>query len=156
MTQMIHQTIRALRRDDLEAAAALIAAVDLFPPEILPDMAEPGLSGAAADLWLFDEGGPALAYAAPERLTDGTWNLLALAVAPALQGQGRGRALVDRVVDALRAQGARLLLVETAGGADYAGTRAFYQRIGFRREGRIRDYYAPGEDKVIYSRVLRS
>jgi GNAT superfamily N-acetyltransferase len=124
-------TIRALRRGDLAAAAGIIAAVGLFPPEMLADLAEPGLSGAAPDLWLFAEGGAGLAYAVPERLTDGTWNLLALAVAPERQGQGLGHALVAAVEAAAKAKGGRLLLVETSGTAGFSGTWAFYGKLGF-------------------------
>lgn len=147
-------SIRALRREDLAAAQAVIAAVDLFPPEMLPDMAEPGLSGAAPDLWLIAGDGAGLAFAVPERLTDGTWNLLALAVRPERQGQGLGRSLVTAAETALRARGGRLLLVETSGHPGFAGTRAFYRRLGFRREARIREFYAAGDDKVIYTRSL--
>jgi ribosomal protein S18 acetylase RimI-like enzyme len=152
MTQNLN--IRAMTHDDLAAAGAVIAAVDLFPPDLLPEMAAPGLSGSAPELWLIAEGGEGLAYAVPERLTDGTWNLLALAVLPALQGQGLGRALVAAVEAEVRSRGGRLLLVETSGTEGFSGTRAFYRRLGFHREAQIRDYYAAGDDKVIYTRPL--
>jgi ribosomal protein S18 acetylase RimI-like enzyme len=152
MTQNLN--IRAMTHDDLAAAGAVIAAVDLFPPDLLPEMAAPGLSGSAPELWLIAEGGEGLAYAVPERLTDGTWNLLALAVLPALQGQGLGRALVAAVEAEVRSRGGRLLLVETSGTEGFSGTRAFYLRLGFHREAQIRDYYAAGDDKVIYTRPL--
>lgn len=145
--------IRSLRREDLARAQALIAAVDLFPPEMLPDMAAPFLAGAA-ELWLVAADGAGLAYAAPERLTEGTWNLLLLAVDPALQRRGLGRALVAAVESALTAVSVRLLLVETSGVADFAGQRRFYRRLGFRQEARIRDYYQLGDDKVIFAKTL--
>lgn len=146
--------IRPMRRDDLQDAKALIAALDLFPPDLLPEMAAPALSGASADLWWIDDGGRGLAYAAPERMTEGTWNLLLLAVDPAVQGQGLGRALVTAVETNLRRMNVRLLIVETSGTAAFAGARKFYQRLGFRREARIRDYYQPADDKVIFARAL--
>jgi ribosomal protein S18 acetylase RimI-like enzyme len=146
--------IRPLRRDDLPAAQALIAAVDLFPAELLPKMAAPGLSGAAADLWWIANDGQGLAYAAPERLTDGTWTLLLLAVDPGVQRTGLGRELVAAVEAALRAAGGRPLIVETSGVSGFAGTRRFYQKLGFRREARIRDYYGENEDKVTFTRAL--
>ena len=151
---MTNDTIRPLRREDLAAAQAVIAAVDLFPPEMLPEMAAPYLQGAD-ELWLIAEGGAGLAYAAPERLTDGTWNLLMLAVDPACQKQGLGRRLVAAVEAALRDREARLLLVETSGVPDFAGQRRFYARLGFRREARIRDYYQAGDDKVIFAKPLQ-
>jgi ribosomal protein S18 acetylase RimI-like enzyme len=70
-------------------------------------------------------GGRGLAYAAPERLTDGTWNLLLLAVDPASQRRGLGRALVTAVVEALGKAGGRLLIIETSGTAEFAGTQLF-------------------------------
>lgn len=150
---MSNDTIRPLRRDDLSAARTLIAAVDLFPPEMLPEMAAPFLEGAD-ELWLVVVGGAGLAYAAPERLTDGTWNLLLLAVDPARQGQGLGRRLVLAVEAALGEKGARLLLVETSGVPEFAGQRRFYRKLGFRREARIRDYYQAGDDKVVFVKPL--
>ena len=150
---MTDETIRPLRRDDLAAAEALIGAVDLFPPEMLAEMATPYLEGAD-EVWLVEEGGAGLAFAAPERLTDGTWNLLLLAVDPVRQKQGLGRRLVAAVEAVLREKGARLLLVETSGVPGFAGQRRFYRKLGFRREARIRDYYQAGDDKVIFAKPL--
>jgi ribosomal protein S18 acetylase RimI-like enzyme len=151
---MTEDTIRPLQWDDLVAARRLIAAVDLFPDEMLPEMAAAWLEGREAALWLIAGQGAALAYAAPERLTDGTWNLLLLAVDPTRQGQGLGRRLVAEVEQTLRKGGARLLLVETSGVADFEGQRRFYTRLGFHSEGRIRDYYQDGDDKVIFAKPL--
>lgn len=152
---MTTSDIRPLRRDDLPRAQALIGAVDLFLPDLLPGMAEPALSGATDELWLIGDAGVGLAYAAPEPLTDGTWNMLALAVDPGAQGRGLGRALVGAVVAELVARGGRLLLVDTSGTEGFAGTRAFYRRLGFRQEARIRDYYQAGDDKVTFVLPLR-
>lgn len=151
---MTDDTIRPLRRDDLADAQRLIAAVDLFPAEMLPGMAAPWLNGQEDALWLITGDGGGLAYAAPERLTDGTWNLLLLAVDPARQRQGQGRRLVFAVEALLRGRGARLLLVETSGVPTFAGQRRFYTRLGFRREARIRDFYQAGDDKIILAKPL--
>lgn len=75
---MADHIIRPLRRDDLAAARSLIAAVDLFPAKMLTGMATPWLDGQEEAIWLVANTGAGLAYAAPERLTDGTWNLLLL------------------------------------------------------------------------------
>jgi GNAT superfamily N-acetyltransferase len=147
--------IRPLRRDDLSAAHALIGALDLFPPDLLPEMAEPALSGASADIWWFSDDGKGLAYAAPERMTEGTWNVLLLAVHPTVQRQGLGRAMVGAVEGELMRRSGRLLLVETSGASSFLGARRFYRSVGFVREGRIREFYQAGEDKVIYARSLR-
>jgi ribosomal protein S18 acetylase RimI-like enzyme len=86
--------------------------------------------------------------------TVGTYDLYWIAVDPATQGQGVGRALMAEVERRLAAEGARLLLVETAGKASYAATRAFYDRCGYTLVARVPDFYAPGDDKLIYCRRL--
>ena len=150
---MTDDIIRPLRRVDLPPAQALIAAVGLFPPEMLPEMVAPFLEDSDV-LWLIAGDCAAIAHAAPEQLTDGTWNLLLLAVDPARQRLGLGRRLVAAVEATLLAKGALLLLVETSGQPDFAGQRRFYRKLGFRREARIRDYYQVGDDKVIFAKAL--
>jgi ribosomal protein S18 acetylase RimI-like enzyme len=147
-------TIRPFGREDLSAAERLIDATGLFPANLLAEMAEPGLSGESEEFWLVAGQVSGLAYVAPERMTEGTWNLLLLAVSPESQRLGLGRALVGAVCDRLRSTGARLLLVETSGLPEFAGARTFYTASGFRREARIRDYYRQGEDKVVFSMSL--
>ncbi|WP_416349225.1 GNAT family N-acetyltransferase [Leptolyngbya sp. CCNP1308] len=95
--------------------------------------------------WLTDDDGPVgFAYCEPKRLADSTWNLQLIAVHPDCQGQGRGTQLLHAVEQALKQRGCRLLLVETSGLPELAGTRAFYEACGFEAEARIRDFYAQG------------
>ena len=56
-------------------------------------------------------------------------------------GLGLGTLLVDEMERRLAGQ-ARLVVVETAGRADYAPTRAFYEARGYRAVGLIPDFYA--------------
>ncbi len=112
-------------------------------------------AGNSAPFWLTDEDQNEIvgaAYCAPEAMTNGTWNLLFIAIHPEHQGQGRGKALMQVVEQRLIAQGDRLLLVETL--ASFKDTRAFYQRCGYEEEACIRDYYDAGQDKVIYRKQL--
>jgi len=44
--------------------------------------------------------------------------------------------------------------VETSSRAEYAPTRGFYERRGFRRAAVLPEYYAPGDDLVIYLKDL--
>ena len=36
----------------------------------------------------------------------------------------------------------------------YLPTRGFYLRCGYRQEALLKDFYAPGDDKVIYIKLL--
>ena len=95
-----------------------------------------------------------VAYFQPVAATDGTWTLLMIAVRAEQQGQGRGSVLLSEVENQLRRQQQRLLLVETSGVPDFALTRAFYDKAGYGVEARVRDYYAAGDDMVLYRKAL--
>jgi GNAT superfamily N-acetyltransferase len=85
--------------------------------------------------------------------TLGTFDLYWMAVDPRHQGWGIGTALVEAMERRL-AGVARLIVVETAGREDYKPTRAFYQARGYRAVSRIPDFYAPGDDQVVYVKVM--
>ena len=87
-------------------------------------------------------------------LTQGTYDLYWIAVDPKLHGAGVGRALMRATEDAVRAEGGRLLLIETASKPSYDKTRAFYLAWGCSEVARVPDFYAIGDDKVIYARTL--
>jgi ribosomal protein S18 acetylase RimI-like enzyme len=90
----------------------------------------------------------------PTPCTLGTYDLYWMAVHPEAQGNGIGRALLDEMERRL-AGVARLIVIETAGRADYAGTRAFYQARGYSPVSVIPDFYAPGDDQVVFVKKVR-
>jgi len=77
-----------------------------------------------------------------------------LAVDPAAQGKGIGTTLVRAVERELRDRGARMLLVETSSRPDYSNTRAFYAHCGYTEAARIRDFYAPADDRIMLTTRL--
>ncbi|MBW4518718.1 MAG: GNAT family N-acetyltransferase [Scytolyngbya sp. HA4215-MV1] len=93
-----------------------------------------------------------VAYCEPERMTDQTWNLQLIAIHPNHQGQGHGGKLLRHVEEMLKAHGGRMLLVETLASFDLA--QAFYKKYGYEEEARIRDFYAAGDDKIVFRKVL--
>lgn len=89
----------------------------------------------------------------PTPCTLGTYDLYWMAVDPPWQRAGIGSALLGEMERRLRGH-ARLVVVETAGRADYGPTRRFYESRGYARAGRIPEFYAPGDDLVVYTKVL--
>jgi ribosomal protein S18 acetylase RimI-like enzyme len=87
----------------------------------------------------------------PTPCTVGTYDLYWMAVDPALQGSGVGTALLVEMERRLYGV-ARLIVVETAGRPDYAATRRFYEARGYRAAARIPDFYAPGDDQVVFAK----
>lgn len=88
-------------------------------------------------------------------MTDGVFDLYWIAVDPELHGSGVGRKLMDATENAIRALGGRMVVIETASKPSYDKTRAFYLAYGCREVARIPDFYAVGDDKVVYARTLR-
>ena len=153
--------IRLTTPDDTTALIALVEATDLFEPnqnDDLAQMLDQYFRGETEnqDLWFTDdENGPVgVAYVAPERMTDGTWNLYLIAVHPERQRQGRGKALLRYVEQILAERGERILLVETSGLENFEYVRAFYRQSGYEEEARIREFYKAGDDKIVFRKAL--
>ncbi len=150
--------IRPTTAKDTAAILALANAAIGFEPDEQAELSatlDQYLAGSSAAFWLTDEDQGEIvgaAYCAPEAMTNGTWNLLFIAIHPGHQDKGRGKALMKFVEQRLTAQGDRLLLVETL--ASFEDTRAFYRHCNYEEEARIRDYYDAGQDKVIYRKQL--
>ena len=49
---------------------------------------------------------------------------------------------------------ARLIAVDTSGRPDYTPTRDFYLARGYLAVARVPDFYAPGDDQVIFTKLL--
>ena len=103
------------------------------------------------------EEGNVLGYACygPRALTDSTYDLYWIAADRNVKRRGVGRALMEQSEKDVAALGGRLLVVETSGKAEYAPTRAFYEGIGYNKAAVITDFYADGDDLVVYSKKLR-
>ncbi|MEO0341559.1 MAG: GNAT family N-acetyltransferase [Bacteroidota bacterium] len=146
-------------RADIPAIQSLLATIELFPPEILESQMNDYLNNAESQhIWnVFKnrEGEvQGFCYCIPEPLTDRTFNLLAIGVLKSRQGKGVGRQLMKRVEAQLKEEGNRLLIVDTSGTEAFQKTRKFYLSLGYKQEAIIRDYWAEGDDKVVFWKKL--
>lgn len=150
--------IRATNAGDIPGLTTVLDETGLFPGEMLPELVGDFLSGnGEGHIWLSCETrGDAVGfcYAAPEALAEGTWNMLAIAVLPGAQGNGSGAALVAELESQLRSLGQRVLIADTSGTAEYRQTRRFYRKNGYTEEARIREFWGPGDDKVVFWKSL--
>ena len=88
--------------------------------------------------------------------TDRTYDLYWIAVHPAAQGSGCGTILLNEVERRLKGLNARMVVVETSSRSDYRDTRGFYLRRGYVEAARARDFYAPADDRITYTKRLQS
>ncbi len=153
----ISDKIRPIKPEDIPALKTVIDANELFPSDMLDEMiADYFQNESSSDLWFtYEDDQPiAIAYCAPEKMTEGTWNLYLIAVHPNYQGKGYGTSMMHYIEQALAERGERLLLVETSGLDSFKQTRSFYHKCGYEEEARIREFYDAGEDKIVFHKFL--
>lgn len=153
--------IRSITQDDAAAVVDLAVASGLFEEadagivrKMMTDYFGGGEGEGHACIVDADDEPMGVAYYEPALATDGTWYLTMIGVRRGDQGQGRGAALLRHVEERLRADDQRLLLVETSGLPAFDRTRAFYRKCGYEQEARVRDYYEPGDDMVLFRKSL--
>ena len=105
---------------------------------------------------VYEEGGRVLGYycIGPTPATAATYDLYWIAVSPDVHGKGVGTSLNDHLESLIRSRGGRLIMVETSSRTEYEPTRTFYRRKGYQEFARIRDYYRPSDDLVIFGKYL--
>ena len=90
----------------------------------------------------------------PTALTSGTFDLYWIAVKPSHQRSSVGTQLLHYAESLVTSKGGRLLISETSSLPRYEKTRKFYVRNAYRELARIKDFYAVGDDLVIYGKYL--
>lgn len=90
----------------------------------------------------------------PRPLTEGTYDLYWIAVNPAIQSKGVGSGLVKYIEEHIKNKNGRLILIETSGKPGYEKERKFYEKNNYGLLYRIKDFYRPGDDLVVYGKYL--
>jgi len=91
----------------------------------------------------------------PHPLTESTFDLYWIVTDKHAKGRGVGKALMAEVEKEVQALGGSLLIAETSGKELYKPTRGFYKKRGYLKEAVIKDFYAPGDDLVMFTKKLR-
>jgi ribosomal protein S18 acetylase RimI-like enzyme len=145
-----------------ETLAKLIAETTEFSSEdaaVALELVDAALAHPESDEYrfiLFQESGRVLGFACfgAASMAQGSYDLYWMVVARDARRRGIGRELISAVEQQLRAEGARLIRLETAGIDSYRAARAFYERTGYTEAGCVRDFYWPGNDLYIYVKYL--
>lgn len=151
-----------LRQDDPERIRYLTQATGFFNDaeiQVAEELALERLSKGSASGYYFvmvDREGRLIGFTCygPIAGTLHSCDIYWIAVHPEWQGDGLGRLLIEEAERLIRNNGGGRIYVETSQRPQYDGTRNFYKRLGYRTEAVIQDFYAPGEGKVIFCKVL--
>jgi ribosomal protein S18 acetylase RimI-like enzyme len=153
--------IRYPSRSDRDGIAALIRRGPFRPEEIacaleLLDAAVSRTDTYEALLTEDAVTSTPLAYACfgATPMTEATFDLYWIAVAPEHQGRGLGRALLAHLEEQLTRRGARTLRIETSSLEGAGGAARFYARQGFSEVGRIDDFYRMGDHLLTFAKRL--
>lgn len=154
---------RELRRHDREALAQTLAATGFFNHEELAvalELVDDRLAHGERSHYRFlvaEVMGAVVGYACwgPIPGTQESADLYWIAVHPDHQGSGVGRALLAAAEAWMLAEDRPRCWIETATRPQYAPTRAFYLACGYALAAELPDYYAPGDGKAIFVRILK-
>lgn len=154
----------SVRESDVRPVRELVAATGVFSAaevaiagELVEERVAKGrISGY--EFVLLERGRQLMGYACFGSVpgAEGSFDLYWIAVRPDAQGQGLGMRILTRTESAMRRLECRRIYVDTSGRPEYAPTRRFYERAGYREAARLVDFYRPGDDKVIFEKRLES
>jgi len=147
---------------DREVVRAIVASTGFFHPyevEVAVELIEERLAKGAASGYHFlfaEREGVVHGYACygPIACTQASYDLYWLVVEGSHRGQGLGRLLLAESEERIRQAGGLRVYAETSNRPHYAPTRRFYERSGYHLEAVVKDFFAPGDDKAIYVKVL--
>jgi len=86
--------------------------------------------------------------------TKASYDLYWIAVRPEAQGKGLGRLLLGETERRIREMGGARVYAETSSRPQYLSTRAFYERTGYKLAELLEDFYAPGDGRATYLKIL--
>lgn len=82
--------------------------------------------------------------------TKSSYDLYWIAVDTTCRGQGLGTLLLQKTEREIARRGGTRIYIETSSSDLYLPTRSFYEHNSYHLEAELKDYYAPGDNKLIY------
>ncbi|RJR50846.1 MAG: N-acetyltransferase [Desulfobacteraceae bacterium] len=151
------------RPQDEEVVHAIVSSSGFFSPaeieialELLQERIAKGVSSGYHFLFA-ESDGKVIGYACfgPIPCTLTSFDLYWIAVRPSLRGSGVGRRILAKAESEIRKLGGARIYVETSSRELYLPTRTFYLKCGYQEEGLFKHFYAPGDHKVVFLKVLQ-
>lgn len=151
-----------VKPSDVEAIRAIVASTGFFHDfeiDVAVELVEDRVQKGDASDYHFviaEQNGAVVGYTCYGLIacTVGSFDLYWIAVDNRARGGGIGRALIEQTESRIAKLDGRRIYIETSGRELYRPTQGFYRRCGYEIEAVLKDFYAPGDDKVIFSRGI--
>ena len=88
--------------------------------------------------------------------TKGSYDVYWLVAHNDFRGLGIGKELLRRSERKIAEMGGHRIYIETSSREQYEPTRLFYRNCGYQEEAVLKDFYSPGDAKVIYVKAIQS
>ena len=88
--------------------------------------------------------------------TIGSYDLYWIAVDNSRRGSGIGKLLMEKTEHEIKKINGRMIYIETSNKPLYEPTKKFYLSCNYKIEVILKDFYAPQDDKIIYSKKIRN
>jgi ribosomal protein S18 acetylase RimI-like enzyme len=153
--QIVRPSDRETVRKIVEATGFFSADETTMAVELVEERLKMG--DASGYHFLFAESeGAVIGYAVygPCPATLYSYDIYWMAVYPAFQGQGLGRKLLTMCESLIGEKGGRQIYMDTSARAQYEPTRRLYLARGYLQAALLTDYYAPGDAKITYVKVI--
>jgi len=154
---------KGIGEDDLKGIEEILRSTDFFYEfeiEIALGLAEQTVAEGAEECGYYwmkitDETGlVAFANYVKNSFSVHSWDLYWLAVHQRARHKKFGSLLLKEVEDDIRRSGGKILWLDTSGRPLYAPTEAFYIKNGYTLQASLKDFYATGDPKQVYSKIL--
>jgi ribosomal protein S18 acetylase RimI-like enzyme len=150
------------RPSDMERVREIVVSSGFFSEaeiEVAVELVQERLQKGVESGYFFlfaEQGQEVIGYSCfgPIPCTVESYDIYWIAVQQDLRRSGLGLEILKRVEGKIAEMGGKRIYVETSSREQYQPTRSFYSRCGYHKEATLKDFYSPGDDKVIYLRVL--
>lgn len=151
-----------VKSSDVESVRSITRSSGFFSPEevlVAIELVEERLNKGVGSGYQFvfaERDGRVVGYACFGHIpcTRSSYDLYWIAVHDGMRRHGLGTELLKRSERRIAEQGGTRIYVETSSRAQYESTRAFYTGRGYGVDAVMKDFYAPGDDKVVFLKTV--
>lgn len=83
-----------------------------------------------------------------------SWDLYWIAIQEEQRQKHYGSVILKNAEERISSLGGKIVWIETSGRPLYEPTRHFYLKNGYELAATLREFYGPGDDKLVYRKVL--